>query len=210
MNTPSNHVFTVRFQQQRSRRTPTSRRRVDMSTVGAPVWTRSGSRTSLIANFTYRVQKLGRSCVGRAFVRWFRARQLPHHQLASDSAEKVEIEKPQRWSSNTKVWPKTMNPAQAGPADAAPSCRHARYRAAIWLFKAPETPELSLSRDLPGTGPGLRASLLGSRENGGLIPLREPRVGGDHCCRDPCGSRDRARFVTQACLELSGNSKRPR
>lgn len=28
-------------------------------------------------------------------------------------------------------------------------------------------------------GLGLRASLLGSRENGGLIPLRDPQVGGD-------------------------------
>lgn len=32
---------------------------------------------------------------------------------------------------------------------------------------------------LPGIGPRLRASLLGSRENDGLIPLREPRVSGD-------------------------------
>lgn len=92
----------------------------------------------------------------RAFLRWFRARQLPHHKLASGSDEKVEIEKPQRWSSNTKVWPKTINPAQTGPADVAPSCKHARYRAVIWLFKAPETPELSLvdpEPAQPGWGP---------------------------------------------------------
>lgn len=118
-------------------------------------------------------------------------------ERASVSDEKVEIEKPQRWSSNTKVWPKTINPARTGPADVAPSCKHARYRAVIWLFKAPETPELLLVDPEPaqpgwgrvcvgpagdvyaGIGPGLRASLLGSRENGGLIPLREPRVGGD-------------------------------